>query len=415
MYDESAIELFTTPSGLQRYRLPAVYTQLNKHRNVSSDSPEFAVHKAVFLEIIWKAQHEHFMTVKRKKLGLEMNAKRPDVNPRQKRKIAENRTELAQQELSYAYKALANALRHPPKFTWDSLKKYPDYPKPRPIEPQMPAPPEKPSLPREPQITDTIFQPKLDPMDRLMRSKREQKENEARIHFETAHTQWEQLAQRVKRLHMEQTIQYKQSLQAVREKYRQELVRWEQQKERYYRDREKCAHIVETKKMGFTKNDPHAILDYFDMVLAFSNYPPSFPQSYEIDYDMQTHTLIVDYLLPPLKALPRLKAVEYDKDSDSFYESVVDEDERDREYARLMHEMPLRTFYDIFTSDKTEAIAAVQFRGYLYLQGDPKTGGVPSCVLAIRAEREMFCSFELAECDPLDVFTALGGTIQAAE
>lgn len=415
MYDESAIELFTTPSGLQRYRLPAIYTQLNKHRNISSDSPEFAAHKAVFQEIIWKAQHEHFMTVKRKKLGLEMNAKRPDVNPRQKRKIAENRTELAQQELSYAYNALEYALKHPPKFAWDSMKKYPDYPKPRPVEPQIPPPPEKPSLPREPQITDALFQPKLDPMDRLIRSKREQKENEARIHFETAHTQWEQLAQRVKRLHQEQTIQYKQNLLFVREKYKQEIIRWEQEKERYYRDREKCAHIIENKKMGMFKNDPHAILDYFDMVLAFSNYPPSFPQSYEIDFETQTRTLILDYLLPPLKALPRLKAVEYDKESDSFYESVVDEDERDKAYAKLMQEIPIRTFYEIYASDTQNTIAAIQFRGYLYLQGDPKTGGVPSCVLAVRAEREAFCSFELAECDPLDVFAALGGTIQAAE
>ena len=183
MYDESAIEVYTTPSGLQRYRLPAIYTQLNKHRNVSSDTPEFAVHKAVFQEILWKAQHEHLIAVKRKKLGLEMNAKRPDVTPRQKRKIADSRSELAQQEMSYAYNALANGLRHGPKFAWDNMKKYPDYPKPRPKEPMLPNAPEKPAVPREPQITDTIFQPKLDPMDRLMRSKREQKEKRSKGAF----------------------------------------------------------------------------------------------------------------------------------------------------------------------------------------------------------------------------------------
>ena len=415
MYDESAIELFTTPMGLQRYRLPAIYTQLNKHRNVSSDTPEFAVHKAVFQEILWKAQHEHLIAVKRKKLGLEMNAKRPDVTARQKRKIADGRSELAQQEITYAYNALANALRHNLNFSWDTLKKYPDYPKPRPGEPQLPAPPEKPSLPREPQPTDTAFQPKLDPMDRLMRSKREQKENEARVHFETAHTQWEQLAQRVRRLHQEQTIQYKQNFQVIRDKYKQELVRWEQEKERYYRDREKCSHIVESKKIAFIKNDPHAILDYFDMVLAFSNYPPAFPQSYELDFDKQNKMLVIDYLLPPLKALPRLKAVNYDKESDTFYESVVGEDERNQQYAQLLHEIPLRTFYEIYSSDATKTIAAVQFRGYLYLQQDAKSGGIPSCVLAIRANRDAFSAINLTECDSLDAFTELGGTIQAAE
>ena len=415
MYDESAIEVFTTPLGLERYRLPALYKQLNKHRNVSSDTPEFAVHKAVFQEILWKAQHEHLVTVKRKKLGLEMNAKRSDVTARQKRKIAAGRNELAGQEMSYAYNVLANALRQGPKFSWDTLKKYPDFPKPRPNEPQMPLPPEKASLPREPQITDAIFQPKLDPMDRLMRSKREQKENEARVHFETAHTQWEQLTQRIRRLQQEQSVQHKKNFQDIREKYKQELAQWDQEKEQYYRAREKCAHIVESKKTAFLKNDPHAILDFFDMVLAFSNYPPSFPQSYEIDFDVANKVLVIDYLLPPLKALPRLRSVDYDKDSDSFFESVVDEGERDQQYANLLHEIPLRTFFEIYTSDRTEAIAAVQFRGYLYLQKDAQSGGVPSCVLAIRAEREAFLAINLAECDPLGAFVELGGTIQPAE
>ena len=160
--------------------------------------------------------------------------------------------------------------------------------------------------------------------------------------------------------------------------------------------------------MLFTKNDPHAVLDYFDMVLAFSNYPPSFPQSYEIDYEAEERVLVIDYLLPPLKALPRLRAVNYDKDSDSFYESIVSEEERDQQYARLLQEMPLRTFFEIYASDKTEVIAAVQFKGYLYLQQDAKSGGMPSCVLAVRADREAFKAMDLAEHDSLDVFTELG-------
>ena len=86
-----------------------------------------------------------------------------------------------------------------------------------------------------------------------------------------------------------------------------------------------------------------------------------------------------------------------------------------QQYANLLHEIPLRTFFEIYTSDRTEAIAAVQFRGYLYLQKDAQSGGVPSCVLAIRAEREAFLAINLAECDPLGAFVELGGTIQPAE
>ncbi|MCK5860980.1 MAG: hypothetical protein KAH38_00755 [Candidatus Hydrogenedentes bacterium] len=415
MYDKSAIEVFTTPLGLQRYRLPAVYTQLSKHRNISSDTPEFAVHKAVFQNLLWKSQHEHFMTVKRKKLGLEMNAKRADVTARQKKKIAEGRNELAQQEIDYAYNVLARALQQNPAFSWDTLKKYPDYPNPIPKEPSLPTPPDKSSLPREPKIRDAIFRPKLDAMDRIMRSKREQKEKEARVHFETAHTQWQQLTQRVQRLRQEQALQYKKNFHSVKEKYQQKIEHWNQEKESYYREREKCTQIIESKKLAFAEGDPHAIIDYFDMVLAFSNYPPLFPQSYDVDFDVENKVLVVDYLLPPLKALPRLKAVDYDKNSDSFHESVLSEDERNHRYAQLLHEIPLRTFHEIYEFDTEKTLTAVQFRGFLYLQQEAKKGGVPSCILSIRADRSLFSSIKLSEQNPLNAFTELGGIIQATE
>ena len=418
MYDESAIEVFTTPSGLERHRLPVIYPQLNKHRNIASDTPAFAVHKAVFQEMLWKEQFHHLSATKQKKLGLEMNAKRPEVASKQKQKIAEMRTELAQQELTHAYKLLGNALQQAPKFAWDVLKEYPDCPKPKPEMSEAPEAPVKPPLPREPLITDAAFRPKLGPLEKLVRSKREEKEREAHLHFETAHTQWEQLTLRVRRLYQEQMAQYKQQMQVAQESARQAIQDWEQAKEDYYREREKCVQIVEEKKSAFEKHDPHAVLDYFDMVLAISNYPASFPQSYEMDFEAKEKMLILDYLLPPLKGLPRLSKVAYNQELDAFVETVIDEEKRDNLYAQLLHEIPLRTFHEVFSMDTVEAVAAIQFRGYLYVEEDEGEDGEsadPVCILAVRAEREPFCEIDFSQRNALDVFEEMGGVIHADE
>jgi len=128
MYDKTAIEEYTTPSGLKRYRVAVVNSLLNKHRFISSDSPEFAIHKATLQEMLWAEQWQERAALKHKKLGLEMNGKRTDLKVRQKLKIAEERTNIAQGELAAAYNVLRRGLESPISFDWDFFERCPDYP-----------------------------------------------------------------------------------------------------------------------------------------------------------------------------------------------------------------------------------------------------------------------------------------------
>jgi len=57
-------------------------------------------------------------------------------------------------------------------------------------------------------------------------------------------------------------------------------------------------------------------------VLAFSEYPESFPDAREVAFNGENGILIVDFALPTKDALPKLKEVKYVQTKDDFTESL---------------------------------------------------------------------------------------------
>lgn len=415
MYDKTAIEEYSTPSGLKRYRLPVVNTQLNKHRFVSSDAPEFAIHKATLQEMLWAEQWQERAALKHKKLGLEMNGKRADLKVRQKLKIAEERTNIAQRELAAAYNVLRHGLETPVDFDWEFFTRCPEYPVPMPARPEYPAAPEKPTLPREPRPTDTIYQPKLESIDKLRPARRLQKEEEAKKYYESAHRQWEQLCLQLRGLYQQQWMRYKSAIDGMNAGYQKKVQAWEQGKAEYLRAREACIKWVDHKKAAFLEHEPNAVLDYFDMALSCSRFPAFFPHSFEMDYFVANRTLVIDYLIPPLRLMPRLARVVYHEEDNLFHEIILSEGERNMLYARLLHELPLRIFHEIFNVDSAVSLAAIRLRGYIFLEESRDSGKPPTKIVEIRTDRATFAATDLYHGDPAVIFEEMGGIIHSLE
>lgn len=415
MYNNSEIEAYTTPSGLKRYRLPVFCAQMNKHRNISSDTPEFAVHKATLQEIIWAEQWQERASIKHKKLGLEMNGKRSDLKARQKHKIAEGRTSIAQMELHAVYNLLAWSLEASADFDWGFFERCAEYPFPKPLLTEGPTPPAKPFLPREPHPTDSVFQPKVETIDKLRPGRRQQKEQEAYARFEAAHIQWERMCARIKYAYQQQMLQYKNTVDAIKTQHDQQVQTWEQGNAAYIREREACVGMVEHKKAAYLEHEPNAVLDFFDMALAHSVYPACFPHSFEMDYYGNKRALVIDYLMPPLRALPRLARVVYNEEDDSFHDIILTDGERNSLYARLLHELPLRVFYEMFGADTAVALSAIVFRGFIFLDENKDSGKPPTRIVEVQIDRAAFAATDFFHGDSSVIFEDLGGIIHSLE
>jgi restriction system protein len=54
-------------------------------------------------------------------------------------------------------------------------------------------------------------------------------------------------------------------------------------------------------------------VQYFDLVLGNSVYPDDFPQHYRLAYVPESKQLVVEYHLPPLDVVPRVREYRYVK------------------------------------------------------------------------------------------------------
>jgi restriction system protein len=60
------------------------------------------------------------------------------------------------------------------------------------------------------------------------------------------------------------------------------------------------------------------VVAYVDLVLNASLFPDGFPQHWRLAYVPESRQLVVEYSLPAIDAIPRVKAYRYVKASDTI-------------------------------------------------------------------------------------------------
>jgi restriction system protein len=116
-------------------------------------------------------------------------------------------------------------------------------------------------------------------------------------------------------------------------------------------------------------------------------------------------------VLPAPSDIPTIKSYRYQKSTDDISSAVLSQKEcRDR-YAGAVHQVALRSFHEIFESDRRGLIKTISLEvGTKTI--DPATGlptSVPFVIAA--AERESFRSFDLSAVVPALTLGRLGAAV----
>jgi restriction system protein len=340
MSERGKIKASQTSKGKRKYELAVWHRGLNLSQVISGTSPYEVEQRALKKMAQWDAQWE------RQQRAREVE---------QKKRRAIERTQEAQESLSYLEHILSQTLEIEHPVDWESLKDHSDYPTPKP---KKPAP------------------PKIDPVSRLVPS--------FRRNFE----------RRVKE---------------QEEEYAVILAKWEKERTAYLKERDKRNAAIEAKKEKYLNGDPEAVIEYCDMVLSNSEYPEYFPQSHDLDYNPEGGLLIVDYQLPPVDSIPTVREVKYVQTRDEFDEKNISQSELNRRYDSLLYQIPLRTLHELVEADKADALSSIVFNGYVR-SIDPATGHeVNPCVLSIQASKDEFEQINLGSVDPKACFRNLKG------
>jgi restriction system protein len=154
-----------------------------------------------------------------------------------------------------------------------------------------------------------------------------------------------------------------------------------------------------------------AIQEYVSIVLSNSVYPDHFQVAHDFEFDASTAELRLRVLVPGPGEIPTIKSFKYSKASDEITSASLSQKEcRDR-YAGAVHQVALRSFHEVFESDRRGLIKTISLEVGTNAV-DPATGQrtyVPFVIAA--AERESFLAFDLSAVVPALTLGRLGAAV----
>ncbi|MHB1324815.1 MAG: restriction endonuclease [Thermoleophilia bacterium] len=310
----------------------------------------------------------------------------------QKKNTAVERTQEAVAALNGIDETLRHTLGINDAIDWDSLKDHTAFSKPKPTEPK-PA-----SLPFEPKENEPVFQPQFSLADKFSSKKREAKIAAAHVDYESAHTRWNAEKDRIIK-----------KTEELKKEHDSEVEEWEKEKADYHAEQAERNLQIDEQQKAYEAGEPDAIASYCDLVLTNSQYPDYFPKEWDLDYNPANKILIVDYSIPDLDTMPRLKDVKYVQSRDEFKETLLGESAVQKMYDDLLYKLALRTVHELFESDTVNALDAVVFNGWVN-HIDKATGQQENaCVLTVQVQKEELMSINLANIDPKACFKNLKG------
>ena len=156
---------------------------------------------------------------------------------------------------------------------------------------------------------------------------------------------------------------------------------------------------------------PEAIQEYVSIVLANSCYPDHFKVTHEFSFDAATAELRLRVTIPPPGEVPAIKGYKYVKASDEVVEVPLSQKEARERYASAVHQVALRTFHEVFESDRRGLISTISLETGTETV-DPATGrrGFIPLVIAA-AERERFLQIDLSGVVPASTLAHLGAAV----
>lgn len=361
---------------------------LNKYRHIRGSDRYVVEQKAAAQKLAWNEMWEKKQAAESKKREREAALKSKE----EKKDLAIVKTEEAQKTINGLERILQHTLSIDDTIDWTSLLDKATFPKEKPVRQKQ----EK--VYAEPSRKDPKYQPKLNFLDKLFSSTKKKKQDEAENRFLSDLNSW---TERRKKAELRNA--------KIKSDHEKDLEQWRSEKIEYERVQNEKNKLIEKKKEQYMEMEPGAVSDYCEMVLGNSIYPDYFPQEWDIDYQVESKILIVDYSLPDIDSVSTVKGVKYIASRDEFTESHLSTAALNRLYDYLLYQIALRTIHELYEADAVEAISSIVFNGWVNAVDKATGQNANSCIMSLQASKDEFQLINLEKVDPKACFKQLKG------
>jgi restriction system protein len=332
---------------------------------------------------------------------------------------SEEDTQVALEKIKSFQTILVDSLSRTLKIDWEKLldhKQFPpfrfDKPKPdfaqislslRGPEPQeelVPAP-----FPEYPSIWEFLL-PFLK-KSRLQRNQEAEKAHEkeqkrSRLKFLLARKEYRSAENQVTQAYNSQINDYNSRLAIAKRKYAKASAE-------FHTGQKEQNESISLLRSQYEKGIAEDIERHMEMILLQSSYPEIISDDPQLKFDQPSKMIVINFWLPGPLELPSICEYRFVQSRKVIEPKEMKPKERDALYEDVIHQIALRTIWEVFTSDYAFQIQGVVFNGWV--RGvDTKTGKpFTSCILSCQAPREGFMEFDLTQVSPRDCVRGLKG------
>ena len=311
---------------------------------------------------------------------------------------ANRRTEEAVNALKDIDNILAHSLSINNMVNWESLKKKEHYPEQLPIKPCIQRKRNYPDKPAKEEPTFSFT-------ENMFKSKKEAKIKEYENKYAKAVANWQTEKASINQYNDLIELEFKKEL----EKWENDVSNWEERKKLFLKRQDEYNSNIEQMKEKYLAKNLESIHEYFDMTLNNSNYPESFPNNFETEYNPESKILIIEYELPSQKDIPTIKEVNYVASRKQLKEVFLPESTINKIYDTALYKITLRTLHELFESDVIGAIDTISFNGWVKSINKATGKKENNCILSIQVKKTEFINIDLSNVDPRTCFKTLKG------
>lgn len=171
---------------------------------------------------------------------------------------------------------------------------------------------------------------------------------------------------------------------------------------------------VDALKLAWNEGATEAVLEHASIVLEASDYDDLIPKEFDLQYEAESNTLLIDYLLPSPDDMPTIKTVRFIAGTGELKETQIAAKDKKALFDDICYQICLRTIHEIYEADSLENIRFIVFNGSTNYVDRATGQDVHATILSLMAGREEFLMVNLARIDPKACFKSLKGVSAAS-
>jgi restriction system protein len=374
------------------YEIEISHPELNAYRHIKGRDRRVVEQKAAAQLAKWDEQWERKLNLEAKRQAREAAVAEKEDKKRQAVELSSD----AEAVLAEALGLLDATLLVDDKIDWETLKDKASFSEKRPRKPSVPP------LPTEPVLAQ--FPAKRDIWGLLFPAVKRQRIARSEALFAEAHDTW---VNDVKR--------HKIHSKAVETDYQSAVAQWEARKQAFLAEQQAQNALIDDLKQRHDSGHADAVEEHADLVLSQSVYPDWLHSDWELAYEANTKTLVVNYVLPNPDQIPTLKEVRYVASRDSFEEKYISSAEIRKNYDSIVYQICLRTLHELFEADRdAKNIVSIAFNGITNFVNPANGQNASNCICSVQVLDTDFVTINLSAVDPKICFKSLKGVAAAS-